>query len=741
MNITFEMAGTYDVNAANPCCCPEALCADAEIEYQSREVYLCKGGFTPNIKTEDHPGFDLDTYGVKMPLYKTKTVTSNVSKSGNISSTWKWTSAGVVHATYKWSSSVGYNFTTTVVSEYEQPLHHWDAGSEPLGYCPPESLIFAGSAGTNGTKIDAAVDGIVPVTLLATDVRPEHPTEVDGDGHPLKLGTYEWRVDGSSAGSTDAPELLIHLTEGDTTCHEYIVRHVCGGAGKWSEPRIFSLNDNPCCKEPEAMPCTSYTTGNPQWSASQEYVMGGGYKWTSASTPESGSASTQSGTGGGCIPPASSPTNIPNDLESNPWFAADFPFYWMDDLNSSTVSVSITQVSTTETITWIANTNNTFTPNPDDDPPGWVSTAYSESGSVVVTNKTLFSNDQNQGTASVDALFNKAAAMAKGYTDTWGWGNGGSSARADGGYPETQGGTAGIGILFVRFRQIRHRWKVPDSHDGSAHKTQWNVGRFHDRWMTWRGEYYEWAVKKYAFLQKPKKGDDNYPKLSDFWNDPSTTENEAKDALKSAIDALDAIKDPGKAPEEPTDLKPEIVSSPEPWTWNDSQGEQPDERIDACDPTKYARELHKPEEPKRDDFATDEQYKAAVESYKSALATYNAAVAARKAASKRQSPWFIITPDKWSDYREKPDPVPPLPDDPTEDDKKARELAGKRYNFLLERFNSTHHASLLVCNVRHTCNIGDPNGEIENWDLTYPTTSLPALDPAKEDPARWAEWY
>lgn len=751
----FEMSDTDDLNAANPCCCREAACYYAQIDYQSRDSEICKGGWNPYFKQNDNPetypnALDLETYGKLVPLYKTSTYTSHIVKSGKVSQTWEYSSSHVVSQTFKWEASLEFDFTTTITSENQKPLDEWPAGSQPLGPCPPESAVFAGNASASGIKIGEAVEDIVPVILSTPDVRPNHPSEVDENGKPAKAGHFEWRVDGSFVG-LGGNVFTIHLNKSDTTCHEFTVRHICGGAGKWAKPKVFSLNGNPCCKEAEKQSCRDDTTGNPQWSSSQKYLSDGGSTWTSSYSNTSGDSSSDSGTGSACD--GSVPDNVPPGIVGGTFGSIFLPYHplqWIDVLNADTVHTDRTVAEEIATFTWKENNNSENPLDPEEpDPPGWRAASQNDNGTAKLVEKTTLSNDQNQGSSTVDGMFATLLAKAKAYPESFGWGitlgggvfPSGSEARAIGGYPESAGGTNGIGIIFARIREIRFRWEVPDNHDGTSYKTQWNIGRFHDRWVTWRGEYYQWAVKKYDFIQKPKPGDENYPKLSDFWNDPTTPENEAKEALKWAIEALDAIKDPGNAPEEPKDLKPEIISSPSPWVWFDTQGEKPDERIDACDPTKYSRELHEPDRPKREDFYTDEQFKAAAESYKSALESYRADVAARKAASKRQSPWHIITPDKWSDYRTKPDPVQPLPENPDENDRKAHDRATKRYNFLLGRFNSTHHASLVICNVRHTCNIGDPAGEIENWDRRFPTTELPPLNPTKEDPSRWADWY
>lgn len=734
MNIIFEMADTDDLNAANPCCCPELACPKATIEYQYRDAEDCIGGYPPYYRYNDGDdedtrpnAFDLWTVGKLVPLYKKSEFAQVATRNGTVSSTWKhYSEAGAVLGTYEWNASLSFDFTWTTTSEAGKAIDEWPAGSEPFGQCPPEDTIIPVDAPTPNASKGEVDEGTVEVKLSIADVRPNHPTETDGDGAAVKCGHYEWMVDGSIYGN-QSNELTIHLNEGDTTCHEFRVRHICGGNGKWSKAKVFSMSDNPCCKEAEKPACNDKTTGNEQWSGSQQYLSANGStSWTSVFSGGDGigDPSSQSGNSSACD--GTSPTNTP------PVFSEYYPLQWVDNNNADTVVVAVSANEHSVTSTWLESTSLSAEPDPEDPSFGWFATSQADTGTAKLVEKTTLSEDRNKGTSSVDTLFSKLLATVKGYADTYNWRPGGSQAVAVGGYPETQMGSNGTGIIFVRVRQIRHRWKVPADYDGDSYKTQWNIGRFHERWLTWKEEYYTWAVEKYAFLQKPKPGDDAYPKRKDF---------ESDDDYKAAVDAIDDIKDPGKAPVEPEGLKPEIVSSPGPWVWKSSQGESADEKIDQCDPTKALRELHEPVKPKRQDYGTDEQFKSAMASYESNLASYRAAVDARKANSKRQSPWYVTTPDKWSDYRTKPDPVPPLPDEPTEQDRKDHERATKRYDFLLEKFNTAHHAALFICNVRHTCNIGDPAGEIENWDRAFLTTSLPDLDPTKEDPSRWSEWY
>lgn len=750
MNEAFEMSDTAEVNAANPCCCPEAECLYAEIQFQNRDSEICKGGFTPNVRNYDTPeswpnAFDLLSVGKLIPCYKKQTYSYLAEKSGQKSETWEFSTSGAVSDTFVFASKVNFSFTTTIESEYQQPLDFWPAGSEPAGYCPPESLIFAKSASASGYRKLAAVDGIVPVVLITPDVRPNHPTEVNEDGSPVKIGGFEFRVDGVSFSS--GPEFTIHLNEDDTTCHEFRVRHVCNGAGKWSKPFVFSLNSNPCCKEPEPMACNEYTTGNAIWSGTREYLQSGGYQWTSTYSGD-GDPSTDTGDNG-CDDDGNI-SNLPPGLIGS--FIGQLALQYIFTDIPDSIAFARTPEERSFTQSWTESFSNSI-PIEMPDPGGWRQANASESGTARIVEKTTYSDDQNQGKSTINSMFATLLGKVKGYSKSYGWGItiGGEwfssgNAQAVGAYPETQAGGFGtVAQLWIKMRECRFRWKVPDEHEGTTYKTKWNIGWFHDRWITWRAEYYDWAVKKYTFLHKPKPGDPDYPKLADFYNDPSTPANGAQTALKEAIDAINAIPDPGAAPAEPVELRPEIVGKQEIWEWSSSQGEQADEVIDRCDPTKYSRELHEPMKPKREDYATDDLFKAAVESYKTTVEDYKAAVAKRKADSKRQSPWYIINPDKpdkWSDWRGKPDEVPDLPKTPppTEGDRKAHALAVKRYNFLLGRYKSEPHSGLYVCNVRHIC-LESPHGTIENADHRFPSTKLPTLDPTKEEPDRWADWY
>jgi hypothetical protein len=741
--IPFEYAFMSDFNALSPCCCPAAECPQPVFEYQYRDSVSCKGGFSPWLKNDSTPnGFDLTQPGKLVPLYRTQTESTKIEKAGTLAETWQYSSGGVVSDTFVFNATVAYDFTTSQQSTYDKKLEEWEAGSQPFGACPPESTIMAAQATASGVSIGAEDEnGNVVVTLSTPEVRPEDP------GNPgEKAGFYQFRVDGFTY--TSGNEFEVTMAADDDTCHEFQVRHVCGGNGKWSEPKVFSVVANPCCGKASPLPRCSltFTTGNIQWDKTQEYVSDEGNGTWSTSYSGTGPSSSDSGSFSACT--GTEPDNVPLGLSSFQFRPA---IDWL--LNSSEgyeTSTTYTQDERKIVESSTRSDSSSYTPDPLNDPPGWYLASGSDAGTAKVTETLAYSDDRNQGKSSISGMFGELRGQVQRVNDSYGWGmtvfgnwwwgesyNG--YARAVGVYPETDGFTY-EGQLRVHLRQFRYRWEVPVSHDGDFYRVHWRIGRFHDRWAEWAGEYYAWAVAKHAFLTKPKKGDPDYPKLSDFFNDPSTPQNEAKDALEAAIAAINAISDPGSAPEEPRDLRPSVVQDSLVWQWNSSQGERDQENIDRCDPTKDTRQPPRPEPPDRDNYPDAEDWQEAQEAHKEAVKEWEQDQKELRARSKRQSEWRIVTPDEWSDWRGKPDTVPDLPENPTEEDRELHTRQKRRYEFLLNRWRNERHASLVVCDVRRVCG-EPPEGAVEEWDLRFPTTELPPLSPGKEDPARWSEWY
>lgn len=724
--IPFEFATVADFNALSPCCCPAAECPAPVFAYQFRDSETCKGGWSPWLKDDDRPdGFDMEKPGKLVPLYKEQKESETIEKSGNLSETWKNSSGGVVTDTFVFTAAVAYSFTTSQQSAYGKRLEEWEAGSQPFGGCPPESTVMAATATASGVSLgEVDEDGNVTVTLSTPENRPEDP------GNPgEKAGFYQFRVDGFTYGAS-GNELEITMQADDDSCHEFQVRHVCGGNGKWSEPKVFTVKANPCCEDPEPLSCFTFTTGNVQWSNSAEYLANGGGTWTTSYT----SGGSDSGTFSSCD--GTEPDSSPPGFQFRPA---------IDGLLGSSEGYETTATYTPSKRTVIVRTSRDDSESnpidPGDDPPGWQVTSLTDSGTVTVTDTLEWTNDQNQGKSSINRMFAELLGTAQRLGSTYGWGLelpgfgigsniGGVIARAIGEYPETDGFTA-LGYLRVRLRQFRYRWEVPESHDGDFYRVRWNIGKFHDRWVAWVPEYYEWAVAKHAFLTKPKPSDPSYPKRKDF---PDA------ESYNAAVAAINAIEDPGAAPEEPTELRPSIVESPSPWEWKSSQAQREPENIDRCDPTKDEREPPRPEPPDRDNYPDSEDFNEAMDDYREALEEWESDREKERQRSKRQSDWWIVTPDEWSDWRGEPDPIPDLPEDPTEEDREVHERRKRQFSFLTTRWNNERHCSLTVCNVRRSC--GDPpEGTIEEWDLAFPVTELPPLNPGKEDPARWASWY
>ena len=315
MNDEFEMSDTDEVNALNPCCCPEPACLYADLESQTRDSLECKGGWLAYTKTDNYPAaFDTLTVGKLIPLYKVRTVSHSVIKSGSLKSVWKYASGGVTEQTFIYNATVAYEATDSQVSEYGKQPWDFPAGTQPLGPCPPESLIFPVSASPSDIKRGATEDGLTEVILQTTEGRPDHPTDTDDEGNPTKAGYYEWMVDGLSIGF-GGPERLIYLNEDDATCHEFTVRHICGGNGAWGKPKVFSLNPNPCCKTPEPVGCNESADGNWISNKSQAYLTLNGESWTTSYSNTLGDSSSDVSNADACAEDGIN--NIPGSLESS----------------------------------------------------------------------------------------------------------------------------------------------------------------------------------------------------------------------------------------------------------------------------------------------------------------------------------------------------------------------------------------------------------------------------------------
>jgi hypothetical protein len=363
---------------------------------------------------------------------------------------------------------------------------------------------------------------------------------------------------------------------------------------------------------------------------------------------------------------------------------------------------------------------------------GWKTVKDSWSEELNEETGTRYENDINTGETAMASMFTELEALVAAYDDLYGWGITltGSWPTLDGGYtPETgaacvtkffpQTGNNLSAALKVRMRELGTSWTVQEDHEGTAFKVLWDVAFFSAEWEAWALAHYLWAGSEYRWLNRSMPGDDDYPEPEDY----ETTEeyNAALDAIpkdpdvfppsgwttnagppitytKAGVtlsetalrDLYELYADPGGAPTAPA------VQDSEEWTWASTQAAVDPETVDPCDPTFAARQ--QPAEPVREDYPEGEE---GTEEFDDAHAAWDAARLEAIERSKRTSPWFIFTPAL----------MPTVP------------------------------GHFRVCNVRHICDLENPNGIIANYDHAFPTTELPELDPTTSDPSRWADWY
>ena len=757
--MNWQVMGNDDWNRANPCCCDLPPCPLVIVEIQHRDLEECRYGFEPYYQsntpedTGPEPWPDaFDRYqaaGTLIPVYKTRTESWRYEAAGVVTLKARLYGAGDVEVdAFNYTATTSFDGSKTRGAEYGKPREDWPAGNIPAGPCEPlSSQLPPGAPGTLDASAGTPVDGIVPVTLSWADNRHSHME----DGEPVLEGAFEVLVDGTSFG-WDTNSFDLNMAAGDESCHEFQVRTVSGSAGPWSPPHVFSLTGNPCC-EPEPLPCNQYTEGNWISSVSQNAWNQVDGSWET----DDDSAVIDS-----CDPHfPTDPTGL--GLTFNTILTLADP--------GATGTWQTRTPDTWETVSYKVVNEPNSAPTPDPTDHSWQVTEESAEGTLSVTppggslvtqvavkttEKTEFSNDLNDGETTAEEMFSAVQSEAAALDDTWGWGMtiGGyewpAGASAPAHWPVI--GDAAMGrVLRCRYREIRVRFTVPEDHTGTVCRVVWKVARFAAQWLAWRDEYFTWALAKYAYLHKPHPGDPDYPVLADFWDDPETLENEAAEALAAAIAALDAIEDPGAAPEEPVALRPEVIGEEHQWDWTIEQTVQPFETIADCDPTKAAREMLEPTPPPAlEPGATPEEiaaHEAAVAAYEEALAEYEHAVA----MTARQSPWSIVSPDRYTRELTEPEPpasVPPLGDSPSPSDIAAHTLAvaihdrkQAEYEAMLEIWQAARRESIQICDVATICSPNSPYGPIRNYDPGFPTTSLPPLDPATTNPEIWRPWW
>jgi hypothetical protein len=397
-------------------------------------------------------------------------------------------------------------------------------------------------------------------------------------------------------------------------------------------------------------------------------------------------------------------------------------------------------------------------PEADEDYRGWREVSSSFDGTAEFTESpgpytepaTLLSDDINNGYDSVLPIFEDLKDKLDAMDAIYGWGMTipdadwmmttgtpakmihrvpppTSHANVSAYWPVTNGLVLSTGIidtkieLAVRIREARLSWTVPENHDANNYGVRWRIGFFSDKWLKWRGDRYAWCKALYDFFQAPEPGDPDYPVLSDFAGHAHPA-----DDLAAAIDALQkdprifppsgwtlsdglyhkgdeelteaALRDRYNLPEDPgtAPTAPVLVGDPFEWVWDSEQAAVDPETVDPCDPTFDARQPDP--EPVRTDFPDTPE---GLDSFNTAHDAWDAARDAAIERSKRTSPWYVITP-------------PSLPSVP---------------------------GSFYICDVRHICDMANPNGIIENYDHRFPTSELPALDPTEFDPSVYAAWF
>ncbi len=774
MPIHFEAADISSWNARNPCCCPLPECLPAIAESATRSASCCVSGYFPYFLNhapnypgsdpEPYPGaFDPYTMGVPIPVYKDKTKTQHIKINGTFHCEVeqyvpKPNNPGQYLLDKKWiyDNAVDYDRIDTLESSYGKERHEWPAADHPLGACPPESGFFH-VAPPSGVTVSAAAaqagSSQRRVTLTWADNRGTlpPPSGVTPPPPAQKAGIFELRLDGFQYfSSTASLEILMDKT--DATCHEVQIRHRLsdpnagdGACGQWSLLQPFSLGNNACCVA-SVKRCSDETEGNWQHNLGLAAINNAGCTWKTSFTQNGVTIPTQ-GDYFSCSGTATAQAR---------WNVLDGVGSGQPTLNLGSYVTTYTPAKMVTTRTAAVNKPNTRPAANQADSYAQV-TNLSEYGTSESTETIELSGDQNLlGQLAADAQFNRLTGIIGGWSSIYGWGaastGGALSAKATSRFPETDG-TGALGTTISAYiLQRRFRWYVPPAYAGKKHKTQWDIARFPNKWVEWRAEYFQWAVDKYVFLHKPKPGDDDYPVeplLADFPpDDPDTTDyDEHVDAYNDAhtnylgeVAAIDEITDPGTAPAQPAEL-PFVIESGE-WEWDSAQTESQQEVIDACDPTKKARELTEPAEPIRADFSSDYSFNLAHTAWVGLHADWVVNVAARQAATARLSPWYLVSPARASDWRDKPSPVPALPTNPQptpyEVSQHERDVA--IYHFMLARYNDGIHETFCVCNVRHGCGM-TPAGPFLSYDLTYPTTELPPLSPATANPSRWYDWY
>lgn len=552
------------VNSVAFCCCTPPSCAPPTTHVWEKAPFVEHCGYAPTAKTEsDSVGFDWSQLPpVPVPLYLRREDYSETQYHATFSGSWvkhavpgATTPPDSLEETISRSREISYTERISCPAEYGKTPWDWDASNIPYNRCEGSGTnapapVPSITVGLSSSTPEYDEEGVLLRTLYTisvswTDNRPTDPSDP-----AVKLGTFALIVNGAGVLSTNVAhaEFSTHIPG----CILVQIQHVhpavgFGGEGNGtiSAPQAFYIRtdeeteDGPCAVPPWGLcesstgPCDSSDPSSTHESWSQTGTYGG---------------EAVSGSGNECDPYPSSPP--PSFGGWGGWSEGDL-------VSFTAGNVSESQYETTTVYHWAYS--GSFTPDPSSH--YWQVTSDEREADTTektgyVLSSLLDSTPESMFTEAVDKLVDIAESTDLGI-----------------GYPVTKLVVNNFvtpmfpsetGSRSLRYNRRSFRWVVPDTHAGSYFVVAWDVMLIPTVWMLWRNEYYQWALDKYAFLNRPEPGDPDYPKLEDFFDDPDTPEDERVAALSDAIAALPA--DPGPAPEEPSE-KPELVDS---HTWTAS---------------------------------------------------------------------------------------------------------------------------------------------------------------------------
>jgi hypothetical protein len=557
---------TFDdyVAAVGFCCCVPPHCSPPSTLVWEKSPFIEHCGYAANA-THDYPdptpdetvGFDWSQVpSVPIPLYLHKESYYETQYHATYSGSWvKHATPGAstppdsLEETLSRTREISYTESISSPSEYGKTPWDWDATNIPFDRCD--------GSGTNApepvTGISASLASSTPeydgegnltgtlytVSVSWTDNRPEDPANPG-----VKLGTFALIVNGTGVLSTDEDhaEFATH-TSG---CVLIQVQHIhsstgFGGVGNGtiSSPQPFYIRTE---EETEDGPCTV-----PAWSVCSASA-GPSNSSDPTATHETWS---QTGTYDGDAVSGSGTECDPYPDNPPPSFGGWGGWSLGDLVSSSSGNVSESQFEAE--FVYHYEYSGSFTPDPASH--YWQAVSDEREADTTIREGYVLSSLL---AATPETMFGEAVTKLSTITESTDLGSGYPVTKLVVNNFETPRFPSSTGSRSLRYDRRSFKWVVPDDHIGSYFSVAWDVMLVPYVWMVWRNEYYQWALDKYAFLNRPEPGDPDYPKLEDFFDDPDTPEDERVAALADAIAALPS--DPGDAPEAPAE-SPELAGS------------------------------------------------------------------------------------------------------------------------------------------------------------------------------------